>query len=555
MDPSDPRFPLAVAVRRVELREAERSALVERLLAAAEGVLTEGGDRTASLARAAALADTLALVDADLQAGRGAVDEARARARAAGVADEEVADLAAGADPLRHPHPIRGHEDALGALARAVEMEAVREAASRRRAGEMRLLLGSLRLFDETGMPPSGRTQSGSGGEPGCPTSSCPTDLAFLPADAPWEHAPAGGGEVGPPGSRPDEAALRRLGAWLADALGRERAEPSPPRGGGVEGGELSVGVGGTGFRSRGEGRAGPGFVASAAWMGERDLGGGRRLVLEPVVGIRSFRVSSGSAGEVAAEARETLAGAVGSGGARWQVAAWQKGRHLSRELPPPVYLEPCRVEGGVVARLSREIRSGVAVEVGGGGDAVRYFDEGWREVDRLGWSGSVALVGWRPWRTGRLSLSGARHVFPAATGVERTDTRVGVGADAKLEGRVVMNVSLSLVASTSTRPGYDHGAARGAWALAAPWGGGSVQAYLALAYLGYRGGGALGAPAPSDEDAGALVAVQLTRPAGPGRVMRARVQWARSRTGFGAETVERVGAWVQVALDGGKGR
>lgn len=119
MDPSDPRFPLAVAVRRVELREAERSALVERLLAAAEGVLTEGGDRTASLARAAALADTLALVDADLQAGRGAVDEARARARAAGVADEEVADLAAGADPLRHPHPIRGHEDALGALARA----------------------------------------------------------------------------------------------------------------------------------------------------------------------------------------------------------------------------------------------------------------------------------------------------------------------------------------------------------------------------------------------------------------------------------------------------
>ena len=53
---------------------------------------------------------------------------------------------------------------------------------------ELRLFLGNLRLFDETGMPPSVRAEAGGDADPGCAISTCSTDLPTSPADLPFDE-------------------------------------------------------------------------------------------------------------------------------------------------------------------------------------------------------------------------------------------------------------------------------------------------------------------------------------------------------------------------------
>ncbi len=589
-DLGDPGFAHAVASRRVEALEASRRHVALRLLAlageAAAGL--EGSSRlsVALLSEAQQLADSVALLDGELLEAATAAREARRDLLS--VLEDQAAALrgsAEGADPQRRaalteemgdlevkigelrteevraraPHPLSSGGAALSALVRSVREERARLRTLQSLQDELKIFMGYLRVFDETGLPPTARGESGGASEPGCGATACSTDLAATPADVPLElFRPEGGsaGEGGYAGDvtlvsllRLEERLLVHVGEQGGASTGRTRAEGAVTR-------ETGVGLGVTSFRRQGEGRSGLGLKVGSTLFLTRAVGTSTQLAVEPWVGARSVHLNPGSSAEVAAEFRETLTGATSAGRLRWQATSWQKGRFLSDPLPLPAYLEPGRREGGVAGRLVVSLRAPWAVEVGGGGDVVRYGPEDWSALDRQGVQGSVALARHEPSSSARVSLLASRHGFSHAGDSSRVDTRIGLGADGSLDGKVVVRLSAGVAWNDSRVSAYDFRSGRAAVVVSAPLGRGSVQGYGAFTHQSYLNPGSWDRrSAPSDEDTGTLLAVQVTRPMGADRALTWRAEWARSKTGFGNESYQRFGTSVQVAFRGLSGR
>ncbi len=586
MDFGDPRFPHAVACRRMEVLEAQRLDASLRFLAVAEEIASDPrgsrGRRTELLGEAQRLADSIAFLDEQLVEADSAVAAAtcdlimvlegqcEAARRAAGEADPEgrpalevqARALQAEIDALRTPerrgmgvHPLRAGASTLSALERVVAGERARLHRLERIRDELRIFLGYLRVFDETGMPPSVRAETGGAAEPGCDPSSCPTGFSASPADMPLEHVRPEGGGTGEGGSAAGVtvASLDRLLERLAVHSGRS-GSASPEEGEAVGGvtRETGVSVGFLGFRRQGEGRSGLSLKVGTSFLFTRVLGPSTQLTVEPWLGTRSVHLDPGSSAEMGAEVRETLTGAIGAGAFRWQVTSWQKGRFLSDPLPLPAYLEPGRREGGVATRVAVALRSPWTLEVGGGGDWVRYGPEDWKALSRHGVNASVALARYGASHSARLSLLASRHAFALEADPRREDTRLGAGGDWSHEGRVVVRLSAGATWNDSRLPAYDYRSGRAALVLSAPWGKGSLQAYGALARQNYLNPGSEDRRvAPSDQDTGSILALQFTRPLGATRTLAFRAEWSRSETGFGNDFYQRFGTSVQVAFRG----
>jgi hypothetical protein len=420
--------------------------------------------------------------------------------------------------------------------------------------GELRLFLGNLRFFDETGMPPAARSEGGGDPDPGCPVSACPI-TGLSPADVPLAHARPHD-DAGRDGAGSTSLTLASL-ARLQDQLARLRDQPVPglateP---GVVTRETVIGTSAVGFRSGGEGLVGVGPKVGASWLYSRPLAGHMRLIVEPSLGGRAVRADPTTAAEVAGEVRETVAGTAGDGRLRWQVMSWQKGRFLSDPLPLPGYLEPGRVEVGLASRMAIPVGGGWDVAAGSGGDLVRYRREEWKVLDRHGLNGSVGAAWHGVSGSGRIAVIGSYHTFPGSGLVwepRREDVRLGLEADGSLEGSVVARVSAGLSWNDSRLPAYDYRSARAAVVLSAPWGSGSVQGYGALARQVYQNPGPEEARvAPSDQDTGSMVAVQFARPLTDSRTLVLRADWSRSESGFRSDFYHRLGTSVQLTFRG----
>jgi hypothetical protein len=171
--------------------------------------------------------------------------------------------------------------------------------------------------------------------------------------------------------------------------------------------------------------------------------------------------------------------------------------------------------------------------------------------MDRQGVNAVVAATRASPSASARVSLLAARHGFPHEAG-RRTDTRLGVGADWSAEGRSVLRLSVGVARNDSGLQAYDYRTGRAAVVVSAPWGANSLQGYGALAVQRYANPGSGDRRvAPSDQDTGSLLALQLTRPLGSTRALTLRAEWARSVTGFGSDLYHRFGTSVQVAFRG----
>ncbi len=549
MDLSDPRFALAVARNRVKILDASRRSLAERLLSVAGQVesVDPGRRRITLLGEAQQLADSIALLEAEYAEADSALCALNAAADTAGAV----------VDPVRAAHPLSSAARTLSGLARVVLHERRRLRTIERLQGELRLFMGNLRILDETGMPPSVRTASG--GDPGtggCGIPSCPIDVG-RPADMPLEHfeperydvlEAGGGGHVTVSSlSRLHEQLLPFLDEAARRAGEADRVEGSETR-------EIGFELGMVSFRGEGEGHTGASLRAGSSLSLVRSLGAGAQLTVEPWVGLRSVHLDPGPSVEMAVEARETLTGASEGGGLRWQVTSWQKARSLSDPLPLPAYLEPGRGEGGVAGRVGLPLGALWAVEVGGGGDAVRYGPADWRSLDHRGLNVTAAMVREGDAGSARLSVLASTHGFPHDPDARR-DTRMGVGAEASIDGRIVLRIYTTLAWNDSRLPAYDFRSERLAVVLCAPWRRGSIQAYGAFARQSYLNPGSEELRvAPSDRDAGSILAMQLTRPWGRHRTLTLKVGWSRSETGFANDFYQRFGTSVQVAFRGSGG-
>jgi hypothetical protein len=588
-DPRALRFSHAVESRRAEVLGESRSAAAGRLLAVARELLSlpegAGHSRTELLGQAQYLADSIALLEQELgEAAPAAREVRRALIRAlegqlaivrqaAENADLQrrpalearVRDLETELDELREMDdrappvdPLSSEAPTLISLARLAAEENVRLRALRGLQDDLRLFMGNLRLFDETGMPPSVRAEGGGDPDPGgpCPiTCPLPSPPPAPPADLPMEHfRPEGLGDGdGGRGVPVTPASLGRLQERLATHAGSpELPAPGADReGGGAVARETQLGAGLMAFRRGGSGLTGVGFKVGTSFLFSR-TGGSMQLTVEPWLGARSVQLDIASTAELAGEVRETLVGTVGGGRLRWQMMSWQKGRFLSETPPLPAYLDPGRKEGGLVGRAALAVRSSWDLEMGGGGDAVRYGPEEWRVLDRQGLNASLGLA--RQGRSGsaRLTLAGSRHEFVADHPLPREDTRLSLGADWSLEGRVVVRLSAGLAWNDSRVPAYDARSSRGALALSVPWRGGSIQAYSALAHQTYTNPGPEDErAAPSDQDTGSILALQLIRPMEATRGFAFRAEWSRSETGFRNDFYQRFGAGVHVTFRG----
>lgn len=534
---------------------AER--LIQEIQAARVAALDSA--RHATAARLLDVADELATVPPGRTRARTTL-LAEAQRLAATIAERD-GDLAFAAAAERGDAPDRlATAPALASLARIVAHEHARLMARDGLRDELRLFLGGLRLFDETGMPPTARGGDGGEPDPGCPVTSCPIG-GVSPADVPLTHAEPGAGGAGHEGGAEvvTPASLSRLleqlavvtdSAALADAeLARGRVTVTR---------EAVLGAGATGFRSGGEGIRGLGPRAGLSFLLSRSLGHGVSLTLEPGAGARSLQAEHSTFTELAAELRGTLAGTLGgggAGGAGWQVTSWQKGRVLTDPLPAPGYLEPGRAEGGLAGRLTVPIHGRWALELQGGGDLVRYEPRDWRALDRQGLS-TAAGAAWRgDGGSARLVAQASRHGFARpedGAHPRREDTRLGLEADVAVEGRVVVRLTAGAGWNDSRLAAYDFRSQRAAVVVSAPWAGGSVQAYGALAHLAYRDPGTGdGGMAPSDQDRGSLVAVQYTRPLDATRAVSLRAEWSRSETGYRDDFYQRFGTSVQIRFRG----
>ncbi len=586
-DPSALRFAYSVESGRAEFLESLRSDAAHRFLATAEEILAlpngPGRQRTELLGEAQQLADSIALLDEEIGEAAPAAREARqALIQGLEAQAEELRQAAEGADPQRRSalearirelegelgelrdleeewadpvDPLSRALPTLSALARLVEEERAYLRNLQVLQDELRLFMGSLRLFDETGMPPSVRAEGGGDPDPGCPISSCPTDFAPPPADLPMEHFRLEAGRDGEgTGALPVTlASLARLQEQLsARAYLPEIQTGDPLQEDGTVTRETVLGSGLMVFRGRGEGRAGLGLKAGSSFLFSRALGGSMQLVVEPWVGGRSVQLDPGSSNELAAEIRQTLVGFAGGGRLHWQVTSWQKGRFLSDPLPLPAYLEPGRKEGGMAGRLALTLHPRWDLELGGGGDLVRYGPDEWKVLDRQGLNASMAVARRGVSNSARLSLMGSRHGFAGEGDPRREDTRMGIGADWSFEGPVVVRLSAGLSWNDSRLPAYDFRSGRTAVVVAAPWGEGTIQGYGALTHQSYLNPGPEDDRlAPSDQDRGSILAVQFTRPLDATRALALRAEWSRAETGFRDDFYQRFGAGIQVNFRG----
>ena len=589
-DPSALRFSHAVESRRVEVLEESRSGAAERLLAVARALLSlpegAGHSRTELLGLAQYLADSIALLEQGLEEATPAAREVRrALIRALEGQVATVRQAAEDADPQRRPalearvrdleteldelremddrappvDPFSSEAPTLTSLAQLAAREDARLRALRMLQDDLRLFMGNLRLFDETGMPPSVRAEGGGDPDPGgpCPiTCPLPSPSPSPPADLPMEHfRPEGLG--GGDGGRAVPVTPASLGR-LQERLAAHAGFPELPAGEAdreVEGPvarETQLGAGLMAFRRRGSGLTGVGFKVGTSFLFSRTLGRTIQLTVEPWLGARSVQLELASTAEGAGELRETLVGTVGGGHLRWQMTSWQKGRFLSETLSLPAYLDPGRKEGGLAGRAALAVRSNWDLEMGGGGDVVRYGPEDWRILDRQGLNASLGLARQGESGSAKLTLMGSRHEFVADHALPREDTRLGVGADWSLEGRVVVRLSAGLAWNDSRIPAYDARSSRGVVVLSAPWRGGSIQAYGALAHQTYTNPGPEDErAAPSDQDSGSILALQLIRPMDATRAFTFRAEWSRSETGFRNDFYQRFGAGVHVTFRG----
>jgi hypothetical protein len=593
-DPAALRFSHTVESRRAEVLEDSRHEAAQRLVAVAGEVLAlperPGTRKTELLGEAQYLADSIALLDHEIEEAVPAAREARRGLIRA--LEGQVATLRQAlqdADPQRRPalearlreletelgplheldgeppaaHPLSLHTATLTALTHMAAGELERLRNLRTLQDELRLYMGNLRLFDETGMPPSLRAQTGGDPDPGgtCPIGCPVTEPPPAPADLPLDHfRPDGPGDREGAAALPvTPASLRRLREQLVPHVGlpnapvvapAEEEQALPWEDMGAVTRDTQIGVSLMGFRGGGVGRSGVGLRVGTSAIFSRPLGRAVHLTVEPWFGARSVQLDVASASEAAAELRGTLAGSFGAGHLRWQVTSWQKGRFLSDPLPLPAYLEPGRKEGGLAGRGALALHPSWDLEVLGGGDLVRYGPEDWKALDRHGFNGSVGLARQGESGFARLSVMGSRHQFAAGEGLPREDTRTGVGADWSTEGRVVLRLSAGLAWNDSRDPAYDARSGRAALVVSAPWRGGSIQGYGALAHQRYANPGPEDERvAPSDEDRGSVIALQLTRPMDATHNLTLRAEWARSESGFRDDFYQRFGLSFHVSF------
>ena len=553
----------------------ERDRVARRVLAIGEAAVAlppGDGRRTELLAELQSLAALLRALDADLAAADTALTDLRARlradlearhdslmaaargadpgartvleARAAELGDEVVA--LCREPPLRTgPDPLAQATGPLSALARLVAEEHERLRMLDSLSRELQRFMGGLRLFDETSMPQAARGEAGGDPAGGCPVV-CP--ISSAPADVPVAHTSPDGGASG--AAPVTASSLAELHDVIAEYVEGEARRPRLSAGSGPPTWELVVGGAALEFRDQGRGLAGAGPTARAVGRFDRPVGSAN-LTVEPSLGSRALRAAGGTVAEVAAEAREAVAGTSGWG--EWRITAWQKGRFLSAPLTPPGYLEPGRVEGGVRARLAVPL-AGWEVMVEGGGDAVRYAPEDWTVLNRQGVSASTGVVWRSALRSLGVSVGGSRHGFPDTGTLDqrRADSRATVDLDAAIEGAVVVRFSAGATWNRSRLPAYDFRSAKAALVVSAPWGGGSVQGYGAVAHQVYGNPGTEDhRVAPSDHDAGSIVTVQYTRPLAPDRALMVRVGWSRSRTGYRTDFYHRLGLGVHLGFRG----
>jgi hypothetical protein len=504
-------------------------------------------------ARAGAMLDLVAvsheLVSPDGGGGRrarGLLVAAQELADSVAFLDDEVIRLGGGNLEAGAPELTAAAGAALSALAGIVAAEHGRLMRRHALQDELRLFLGHLRLFDETGTPPAARSDGGGDPDPGCPVTACPI-TGFSPADVPLTHARLGDD----PGAADASALTTASLARFQDQLARIRRLPEPElaREPGPVRGEAVAGTSLVGFGSAGDGVMGGGAKLGASWTHARPLAGRAQLTVEPSLGGRLVRTGPATAAEGVGDVRWMLAGPWGGGRSRWQVLSWQKGRYLSDPLPLPAYLEPGRLEAGLAGHTIVPSGLGWDVVVTGGGDLVRYAPAEWKVLDRQGVSASVGVARQGTSRSGRLALTGSHHAFNRPD-QRREDLRLGIDADASFEGRVVARLSAGVARNDSRLPAYDYRSARVAAVLSAPWGGGSVQGYGAFTYNAYRNPGPEDdRVAPADQATGSILALQYARPLTPSRTLALRAEWSRSEAGFGSDFHNRVGTSVQLSF------
>jgi len=576
-DLSTLRFTHAFELERERMLLGYRDGAVFEFLNTAREIVTmsddAGGQRTALLGEIQYLSDSIETLDQYIDEAAPTARQARGnliRALEAQAAREpvgqrrqalqaEIEELRSSEAPVTTATLFASEAATLGALARIVADERADLRTLSRLQDELRLFLGNLRLFDETGMPPSARSDAGSGTDPGSGCGACeiPTSpTAASPGDLPMEHFRSGAaGEDRLGGTTPiDLASLNRLGEQLASHRGvsESYAEVADHGDDGIVTRDLNIEASLLTFRDEGGGNTGYRLKAGSSFLLPLDLGRGLQLTFEPRLGGRSVQLEPGSSTEIVGEVWENLLGSAGDGRVRWQVVSWQKGRYLSEPLPLPAYLEPGRLEGGLTSRAALALHPGWDVELGGGGDLVRYEPDDWQVLDREGVNAYGALTRHGASGFGRLSLMASRSRFSQYVDVRRLDTRLGAGADWSLEGAVVFRLSVGVAWNDSRLPAYDYRSGRAAVVFAAPWRGGSIQAYGALAHRNYLNPGPEDARvAPSDQDTGSIVVLQLTRPVSAAHTVSLRAEWSRSETGFRNDFYQRFGISAQLSLRG----
>jgi hypothetical protein len=553
--------------------------LAERILALPGGMDTY---RNRLLGEAGDLSDHLMVLDQEVEVATTMVRETRERLipalesqaasllrTAAGAEGSNREDmeargrkLKAEAEALRKMQrevkavgPLDSAEETLVALADVVAEEHERLQGQWIQQEELRLFLGTLRLFDEMSMPPSARAGGGDSQDPGCQPSACAIGGAS-PADVPVMHSrpedPREGQGIG--ATTPES--LARLHEMIAfhveedDISAGSLAQENP-----VVSREVVLGAGLMAFQGHGSTSSPSGPKVSTLLLWSRPLSGSIGFVLEPSVGARGLRDGSRTVSELAAEVRETVIGGVSDGRSRWFVSAWQKGRFLSKPLSPPGYLEPGRVETGVVGRFALPLDSRWQLEAEGGGDAVRYEPDDWRSLDRQGLSAAMGVGWYGALRSARLGLRASHQAFPhplADWERGREDTQYSLEVSGSLDRTTLVRFSLVGAWNQSRIPAYDYRLGRAGLVLSFPWGKGSLQGYAAFAHQEYLNPGPEGARvAPSDQDSGSLVSLQYAYPLDSTRLILVRGGWSRSQTGFRSDFYDRFGISIDLTFRG----
>jgi hypothetical protein len=183
----------------------------------------------------------------------------------------------------------------------------------------------------------------------------------------------------------------------------------------------------------------------------------------------------------------------------------------------------------------------------------VRYGPAEWKALNRQGVSGSLGMA-WRGQSgSARVSWRGSRHAFQQLSSPfqpRREDSRMGVEVDGSVEGTMVVRLSAGVSWNDSRLTAYDFRSGRAAVVVSAPWGHSSIQAYAALAHQTYLNPGAEGERvAPSDQDMGSVLALQLTRPLHGDRSLTLRGEWSRSETGFRNDFHQRFATSVHLSF------